>query len=109
MVIDYERINKGLNRIEEDLKKNYEVLRKEMKTEAAARLKKTVGQLMEELREFYHAVGMDSLISYFYEETVSFLQYFPKEETLVFVDEYLRVKERAEAFLAEFGEESYSG
>lgn len=104
MVIDYERMNKGLNRIEEDLKKNYEVLRKEMKTEAAARLKKTVGQLMEELREFYHAVGMDSLISYFYEETVSFLQYFPKEETLVFVDEYLRVKERAEAFLAEFGE-----
>lgn len=104
MVIDEKRMQDGLARMEEDLNRNYEALRKERKTEEAARLKKTVNQMMEEIREFYRALGMDSLISYFYEDTVSFLDYFPKDETLVVVDEYLRIKERAEVYLEEFRE-----
>lgn len=104
MVVDYKRMKKGLQSIQEDLDGNYDVFRQAMKTEAAARLKKTVGQIIEELEQFYHAVGMDSLISYFYDETVSFLDYFPKGDTLVFLDEYLRIKERAEVFLEEFRE-----
>ena len=51
---------------------------------------------------------MDSLIRYFYEETVSFLDYFPKEETLVFLDEPARLQEKAEGVAREF-EESMKG
>ena len=51
---------------------------------------------------------MDSLICYFYEETVSFLDYFPKEETLVFLDEPARLQEKAEGVAREF-EESMKG
>lgn len=104
MVIDGKRMEQGIKNMQADFQKNYEILRHSMKTEEAARLKKTVEQTIEELMQFNRAVGMDSLLSYFYEETVSFLEYFPKEETLVFVDEYLRIKERQEAFLKEFQE-----
>lgn len=104
MIVDKERMEKGLQKIDKELQQAHKVLFEAMKTEQAARLKKTVNQIKEELTEFHKAVGMDSLISYFYEDTVSFLDYLPKEDTLIFMDEPARMKERAGAFLDEFRE-----
>ena len=104
MVIDRERMKKGMERIRSDFKKNYDVLFGSFQTEAAARLKKTTDQILGELEDFYRVTGMDSLVSYFYEDTVSLLDYFPKEDTVLFLDEYARMKERAESYTAEFRE-----
>ena len=104
MVIDKQRMEQGMERIRKDFKKNYDVLFGSFQTEAAARLKKTTDQILTELEEFYRVTGMDSLVSYFYEDTVSLLEYFPKEDTVIFLDEYARMKERAEAYTAEFRE-----
>ena len=104
MVIDRNRMEQGKERIRKDFQKNYDALFGSFQTEAAARLKKTTEQTMTELDEFYRVTGMDSLISYFYEDTVSLLDYFAKEDTVIFLDEYARMKERAEAFTAEFRE-----
>lgn len=43
-------------------------------------------------------------MDYFYEKTVSFLDYFPKEDTCVFLDEPNRLTEKAEAVETEFRE-----
>ena len=104
MIVDKKRRDLGLKKIKIEFERAYNLLREEKKKEQAARLKKTVGQIEEELCEFQKAMGMDSLISYFYEDTVSFLDYLPKEDTLIFWDEPARIKERAEAFLKEFQE-----
>jgi transcription-repair coupling factor (superfamily II helicase) len=104
MVIDEKRLSDGIERIEKEFKKAYQVFRDARQTEQAARLKKAVEQIKEELTQFHKALGMESLISYFYEETVSFLDYLPKEETLIFLDEPLRIRERADEFLKEFHE-----
>ncbi|MDO4555716.1 MAG: transcription-repair coupling factor [Lachnospiraceae bacterium] len=104
MIIDPARLEKGLDRIEKEYKSAYEILKKNGETEQAFRLKKTVNQIKEELEEFNRACEMESLISYFYEETVSFLDYLPAEDSLIFFDEPARLKERAESFLKEFRE-----
>ena len=104
MIVDQNRLSQGIEKLEQEFKNAWKVFREARKTEQAARLKKTVEQIKEELTEFHKALGMDSLISYFYEETVSFLDYLPKQDTLIFMDEPLRIRERAEAFLAEFRE-----
>lgn len=104
MIIDQKRMDQGMKRIREDLKKNYDALYGSFQTEAAARLKKTTNHILEELEEFYHTTGMDTLVTYFYEDTVSLLDYFKREDTIVFLDEYARIRERAEAFGKEFRE-----
>ena len=104
MIVDQNRLSRGIEKLEQEFKNAWKVFREARKTEQAARLKKTVEQIKEELTEFHKALGMDSLISFFYEETVSFLDYLPRQDTLIFMDEPLRIRERAEAFLAEFRE-----
>ena len=55
----------------------------------------------EELLSFGTAEGSEALLSYFYEKTVSFLEYLP-ENTLFFIDEPHRVLEKGKAYEEEF-------
>ena len=48
--------------------------------------------------------GLGSYIRYFCKETVSFLNYFPVDELTIFLDEPLRLKEKAETTETEFRE-----
>ena len=61
-------------------------------------------ELREQVQEFSQITNLESYIRYFYEETVSFLKFFPVGETCVFIDEALRVKEHASAVEMEFRE-----
>lgn len=71
--------------------------RSEHKSEEAYRIKTGYE---ESLRER----NVDSYIDYFTDETVSLLSYFPKDETMFFVDEPNRVKELCDCVEAEFGD-----
>lgn len=93
----------GVEQMETEGKKCVETLRKEMKTEEAHRLKVYVEEICEELKEHMKVNG-DSLVHYFYEDTISLLQYFPMDKTLYVLDEITRLEEKGKAIEFEFRE-----
>ena len=108
MVFTDTRIQKGLARLKKDVDKGVRLFKKEGKPEEAGHLKCIYEEAEGAFELSFASANMDSLIRYFYEETVSFLDYFPKEETLIFLDEPARLQEKAEGVAREF-EESMKG
>ena len=104
LLLEKSRVEKGLSKIEKEMKKYGKALRDQMKNEEAHRIEGLVRELSEEIREGFKVHGLGGFIQYFAEKTVSFLEYFPKEELAVFLDEPLRIKEKAEAVELEFRE-----
>ena len=99
-----ERMEEGLRQIEKETKAYARALREQMKTEQAARIEGAVRELSEEIKEGFRVHGLGGFIQYFSETTVSFLNYFPKDHLAVFLDEPLRIKEKAEVVETEFRE-----
>lgn len=108
VVLSLDRVKQGLERLEKDCSKAVETFRKEMKTEEAFRLKAAVEELKESIKEGAPGTRLDSYLPYFIEDTVSFLDYFPKEKTLITLDEPVRLLQKAEAVELEFRESMIS-
>ena len=104
MLLDDNRKNRGLKVIEKEAKAYSEKLRAQFLTEEAARIRKQVDELMEQVQEFALVTNLESYIRYFYEDTISFIQFFPPRSTCIFLDEPLRIREHAEAVELEFRE-----
>lgn len=104
VILSRDIIEKGWHRIETEQKKYAAALKKERKTEQYARSNRELARVKEELYELGSLIGADAYLSYFYDKTVSFLDYFKAEETLYVLDEPNRVEERAYAFTNEFQE-----
>lgn len=81
-----ERIQSGLKQMKKEAQKLSEKFRKEHKTEEAARVLSVVEEAKQNLQDWKQMSALDGLISYFYDRTVSFAEYFP-EDTLVVLDE----------------------
>lgn len=101
MVLTEERIAKGLEKIAKEHKKQAKKLKEEFRTEQYARLNKVVKTIEDELHAFNSTTGIDSLVEYFYDDTVSFLDYFP-EDASVFIDHPERVHHQAIVYTSEF-------
>ena len=104
MALTPEQIQDGTEAIEKDRRKYVKKLRDAMKTEEAYRMDSAVSEVLEGLREGFRVHGLGSYIRYFCKETVSFLNYFPADELTIFLDEPLRLKEKAETTETEFRE-----
>lgn len=104
VVLSEDSIRQGLEKLEQEKEQLYQSFREEMKTEEAYRLKTMVDALAEEVRELGQGAGIDSFLTYFTEETVCFLDYFKREETLVFLDEPARIVEKGRVIEQEFSE-----
>ncbi len=107
MILRKEELCAGLERIEKEGKAYAEKLRAEMKTEEAHRIGQQIKELKEQLLELgvsINAVNLESYIRYFYQSLSSFLEVFPVEQSVVFVDEPIRVKEHADVIEMEFRE-----
>lgn len=107
MILDDERIDRGIKKIEKEHKVYAKSLKEEMQTESYARINRQVSSLKEELECFHSAMGIDGYIGYFYEEVASFLDYIPKD-SIIFVDDPYHVEERAKACQLEFRESMMS-
>lgn len=107
MILDEQRIAGGLKAIEKEHKGYAGKLKKEMKTEAYARINRQVESLKEELEAFHSAMGIDGYIGYFYDELSGFLDYIPKD-AIIFVDDPYHVEARAQACNLEFRESMIS-
>lgn len=104
MIVDAKRREAGLKRMQKEAENLAGRLRKEKKPQEAHRLTLLLEETKERLQEYQGSMGLDGLIDYFYEDTVSFLDYFDPERTLVTVDEPARVLQEGEAIEAEFRE-----
>lgn len=104
LILTEDELAAGLRRIENEAKTVGNRFRSEMKTEEGARVRKTVEELRENLLYLQGAVNLESYVDYFDKDTVSVFDYFPKEETLFFLEEPARIQENAELAAKEFSE-----
>ncbi len=104
IVLTEEQQKKGVKRLREEVKASAQRLRKQMLTEEAARLSGIVGELTEGIDEGRRVNGLDGYLSYFTDESVSFLDYFQESTGMIILDEPARLREKGEAVEAEFRE-----
>ncbi|MGN0351379.1 MAG: transcription-repair coupling factor [Roseburia sp.] len=104
LVLSEEEKKKGIEKIRKEAEKTSEKFRKEMKTEEGHHIRQLAEQIAEEVGEFGIVAGADAYLSYFCGERVSLLDYFEKEDTLIFLDETNRTIERGIATETEFSE-----
>lgn len=104
MVLTKAQILTGIEELEKEEKKYEKELRGQGKLEEAARIRSLIGELSEGLREGFRQQGLDGYIHYFCKNSVSFLDYFPREDTVIFLDEPERLKEKGETVETEFRE-----
>ena len=104
VLLSKSRIKKGVAKMKQEADRQTALFEKDGKIEEAGRVHRLVRELTEQLDYLDGAAGVDGFVDYFYEKTVSFLDYFPKEDTCVFLDEPNRLTEKAEAVETEFRE-----
>ena len=105
IILTEEEKDEGINRLLEDAAKYEKKLRDEFKTEEAHRVRTQADEIAEQAK--YLGVGslnLESYVNYFYDEEVSFLDYFSPKETLLIFDEPARLKEKGDVTEAEFRE-----
>lgn len=103
-VLTKQQLEQGLKKMEEEFEHTSNILQKEKKQEAYSRLSKVIKGVKEEILELQTVIGIDSYLPFFYDNLVSFLDYFSKEETIFFLDEPARILERAKVYELEFRE-----
>lgn len=104
IVLSDTRLAAGLKKLEEEKKSHVRKLREQLKTEEAFRIQNIIDEFKENVESFQGSVGLDSYIRYFYEDTVSFFDYFDREGALIYLDEPSRIQEKGEAVETEFRE-----
>ena len=101
MILSRHKIGDAVRRMKEEYKKQEEVFKKQKRLTEKERLRKMTIRTEEELLSFGTAEGSEALLSYFYEKTVSLLEYLP-ENTLFFLDEPHRILEKGKTYEEEF-------
>lgn len=104
VLVKKEQLNGAIEKIQKEYKDIYQAFQKQKKKDEAIRIKQTVEELLEQLEEGFSFNGLEGSIGYFYEKTHTFLDYFPQNQTLIFLDEPQWMKEHGEEVEREFQE-----
>ncbi|MDE6636318.1 MAG: transcription-repair coupling factor, partial [Lachnospiraceae bacterium] len=104
VIIEEGRVISALSSIEADIKKYAGRFEQENNYEQAGRLRQSFELLKENIDYYKGMAGLESYMCYFYDDTCSFFEYFPKNETMYYVDEPNRTYEHGEAIEYEFSE-----
>lgn len=94
----------AFKRIDKEKQKVVATFRKDMKNEEASRIESIIGEFKEYFENHLGEYAIESYIKYFDNNTVSILDYFPRESTYVFIDEMARVSESAKSVGLQFSE-----
>ena len=95
---------RAVGMIQNELESQLAVFKKVKEPDKAKRLREETNRILEALGEDVVLEAPDSYISYFYPRTVQLSEYFDEKNTLVFLDEPMRLKERGDGVQAEFEE-----
>ena len=104
VVLSRNQIASGIRRLKEEEKSYEKALRDQGKREEAGRIRGIIEDLTQELEDGCWAGGLDAYVKYFLQDTVSFLDYFPAGDSLIFLDEPARLREKGETVEMEFRE-----
>ena len=104
VVLSRNQIASGIRRLKEEEKSYERALRDQGKREEAGRIRGIIEDLTQELEDGCWAGGLDAYVKYFFQDTVSFLDYFPAGDSLIFLDEPARLREKGETVEMEFRE-----
>ena len=101
-VFSREEREDAVKAIEKDLKKRLKYLEGKELFSERNRLSSDIAEFTEGVRETYDATNIDGFIGYFTEDTVSFLDNFTDDDSIIWVDEPVRTEETAKAVSGEF-------
>lgn len=104
LILPQSVLDAGFYRIEKDCKAQAKHFREQTKPEEAHRLETVVADLREQVTQFQNMVNLDSYIHYFYEDTMSFMDFLRNRRCCIYLDEPLRIEEHARAVELEFRE-----
>ena len=104
VVLSRNQIASGIRRLKEEEKSYERALWDQGKREEAGRIRGIIEDLTQELEDGCWAGGLDAYVKYFFQDTVSFLDYFPAGDSLIFLDEPARLREKGETVEMEFRE-----
>ena len=104
VVLSGDQLAAGIRRLEKEEKTYEKALREQHKPEEAHRIHTIIGELRSGLDEGWRIGGLYADIRYFCPDTVSFLEYFPQGESVIYLDEPARLKEKGETVELEFRE-----
>lgn len=105
-VMSSDKIQRGLEKIEKEAKKQEKIFRDAHKPEEAHRISIQVKELKEQLMEFKSLVNLESYVRYFFEDLSTLPEFLldQNDSTVFFVEEPLRIREHAESVELEFRE-----
>lgn len=103
LVYKQEEAEKALEKIKKEFLKTKESYEKKELFEEAERLSEYIGEALEKIQEEKSFQGIENYIQYFCENTVSILNYIPKD-MILFYDEPERITEHAENIFFEYSE-----
>ncbi len=104
IVLDSMTLANGLREIKKEKEEYAAKLKNDKKFDESRRIQEIVGEFEEKIEMYSGSMGMDSFVLYFYQNTVSFFEYFKGMNCLFFLDEPNRCLERANAVELEFHE-----
>ena len=96
-------LSSAIQKIEIDYKHQLDLYNKAELFEEAKNLTETTNEAIEKLKESKSFSGVDKYIQYFYDNTVTILDYL-SEDTILFFDEPARIASHAESVWFEFEE-----
>ena len=102
MPLDQEHLRKGKEAIEMEFDIASNQFKTKQQNKEWANMKYAVGRVLEDLEYGNETLELDSFITYFYENTVSFLDYFVAAGAPVFYEEPSWLRETAENVRKEF-------
>lgn len=103
LVYDNRQVNLALKRIEEEYNFVLNKLEKSNLNNEKENLKENIGEIIEALKTNTGFNGEERYIKYFYDDTVTLLDYMP-DNTIIFWDEMPRIAQKAETILKEYEE-----
>ena len=107
-ILSKNQLQEGMIRIRKEAEEYSDKLRKDMKTEEAHRISTTINELLDSLEYAPTSVTIDSYVNYFYENSVSLIDYFPMDKSIFLLDEPTRIIEHSQAIFEEYRESMIS-
>ena len=104
MILSPENLQEGLLQVQRDCKERAAYFRAQTMPEEAHRLEQAVEELCTQVTEFQSYLNLESYIGYFYENTMSLIDFFRDKSCCFYLDEPMRIEEHANAVELEFRE-----
>ncbi len=101
IILSDEEVESGFEKIEKDVKSKQNSFKKKKEIKSFNEISRTFAEIKNNLKYTSSKSGLETLINYFDDETVSFFDYFD-DKTMFFIDDYERCVENSNIVIEEF-------